>query len=106
MLAWLDLNAAAQKLLPLSLYSAGVFALFYVFRRSIRWQKKHVDEDEMLFRTRSFEAHKMIESIGQTQWLQSCRASALVRRDGGGLQPAQAEFLRAVTVYQRARRMH
>ena len=105
-LAWLELNAAGQKLLPFVLYSVGVIALFYVFRRNLRWRRQHTDEDAMLFRTRSYEAHRMIESIGQQEWLRSYRAAMLVRRDYGALEPAQAEFLRAVTAHQCSRRAH
>lgn len=101
MLAWLEMNAAGQKLLPFVLYSFGVIALFWVFRRSIRWRKKHADEDDQCLRSRSFEAHRMIENISQNEWLKSYRAAVLFRREGRGFDPAQAEYLKAITAHQR-----
>src|SRR5512141_1397275 len=95
------MNAAGQKLVPFVLYSMGVIALFYVFRRSIRWRKRHADEDDQCLRSRSFEAHRMIESISQNEWLKSYRAAIHVKRDGRGLDPAQAEYLKAVSAHQR-----
>jgi hypothetical protein len=101
MLATLAGNTSGQLLLPFVLYSCGVVALFFVFRRSLRKQKLHKKEDDLCLRSRAQEAHRRIDGINEAQWMRKHRMAVKIQRDGTPIPEQARTFLAAVAERQR-----
>jgi hypothetical protein len=95
--------AAGAKLLPFLLFSGGVVALFYVFRRSIFKSKQRDLSNDHCLRTRAGEAHGAIGEITAREWLRQHTRALKVGRNGVAPQPPVLAALARISAYQQGR---
>lgn len=94
---------AGAKLLPFLLFSGGVMALFFVFRRSIAKFKQRDTSNDQSLRDRSAAAQGRIGEITAREWLRKHEQALKVDRDGVLPQPQVLVALARISGYQRQR---
>jgi len=83
------------------LYSIGVIALFWVFRRSIRKTRQRDKSDVQCFKARGAAAHQEIDLITNRVWLEKYRAAIIFSRDHPLMSSHQRSFLARISQRQR-----
>jgi hypothetical protein len=95
--------AASAKLLPFVLFSIGVIALFFVYRRSLLKLKQRDRSNDQSLRARAHEAQGRIGEITAREWLRRHQRALRVDRSGAWPPPQVLAALSRISGYQRQR---
>lgn len=95
--------AASAKLLPFLLFSGGVVALFFVFRRNMFKSKQRDRSEEQALRIHADEAQGKIGEITAREWLHKHQRAIKVGRDGTAPAPQVLAALSGISGYQQRR---